>query len=82
MQPNQKQLKLKYKSPVLAHDLLTINGKSSGEIDLVFSQVTQEDDNTIEAQVVAALRFRDIESLKGTQNLINEAIEQIQKAEK
>ena len=82
MQPNQKQLKLVYKRPIVAHDLLTINGKTSGEIDLLFSQVTNEDDQSIEAQVVAALRFPNLEALQTTQKLISEAIEQIQKQEK
>jgi hypothetical protein len=82
MQPNQKQLNLVYKKPIVAHDLLTINGKTSGEIDLIFSQVTKEDDRSIEAQVVAGLRFPNVEALKTTQKLIDEAIEQIQKQEK
>jgi hypothetical protein len=82
MQPHQKQLNLVFKDPIVAHDLLTINGKTSGEIDLLFSQVTKEDDRAIEAQVVAGLRFPNIESLKATQKLINETIEQIENQEK
>jgi len=82
MQPGQKQLKLTNKKPTLAQDLLTINGKSSGEIDLLFSQVVSEDNNSIEAQVVAALRFPNVEALESTQKLITEAIEQIKKQEK
>jgi hypothetical protein len=82
MQPNQKQLNLVYTNPVVAHDLLTINGKASGEIDLIFSQVTKEDDKNIEAHVVAGLRFPSVDALKTTQTLINEAIDQIQNQEK
>ena len=82
MQPGQKQLKLVYKTAIVAHDLLTINGKGSGEIDLLFSQVTNEDDKNIEANVVAGLRFPNVEALKTTQKLINEAVDQIQKQEK
>ena len=82
MQPGQKQLNLIHTKPVLAHDLLTINGKSSGEIDLLFSQVTNEDDKNIEAQVVAGLRFQNVNALEATQKLISEAIEQIKKQEK
>jgi len=82
MQPQQKQLNLVYKKPIVAHDLLTINGKGSGEIDLIFSQVTKEDDKSIDANVVAGLRFPNLDALKNTQKLITEAIEQIQKQEK
>ena len=49
---------------------------------LEVSQVTNEDDQSIEAQVVAALRFPNLEALQTTQKLISEAIEQIQKQEK
>jgi len=82
MEPNQKQLKLIFKKPIVAHDLVTINSKTSGEVDLIFSQVVKEDDKTIDAQVVAALRFSNVSSLKTTQSLIAEAIEQIEKQEK
>lgn len=82
MNPNQKQLKLKFKSLVVAQDLLTINGKVSGEIDLLFSQVTKEDETSIEASVVAALRFPNVNALETTQKLISEAIEQIKNQEK
>jgi hypothetical protein len=82
MQPGQKQLKLVNRKSVLAQDLLTINGKSSGEIDLLFSQVVSEDDKTIEANVVAALRFPNLDALEATQKLIAEAIDQMKNQEK
>jgi len=82
MQPNQKQLNLVFKKPIVAQDLISINGKGSGEIDLLFSQVTKEDDKSIEANVVAGVRFPNVEALENTQKLISEAIEQIKKREK
>ena len=82
MQPNQKQLKLVFKKPIVAQDLISINGKGSGEIDLLFSQITKEDEKSIEANVVAAVRFPNVSALENTQKLISEAIEQIKKQEK
>jgi len=82
MQSNQKQLNLTYKGPILAQDLITINGKGSGEIDVLFSQVTKEDASSIEATVVASVRFPNVNALENTQKLISEAIEQIKNQEK
>lgn len=82
MQPNQKQLKLTFTNPTVAQDLISINGKGSGEIDLLFSQITKENDKSIEANVVAAIRFPNLSALETTQKLISEAIGQIKKQEK
>jgi hypothetical protein len=61
---------LDYKTPVLAVDGQIILGKSDGSVDLAFVQFNKPDQPV--ADVVAALRLRDLDALKALKDAIVE----------
>jgi hypothetical protein len=52
-----KQLTLNYISPTVSYEGATLNTKSDGTLDVLFHQTTYEDNDSIKANVVAAIRI-------------------------
>jgi len=69
-------LHLNYTQPVVASDGHTIFITDQGPVTLVFFQVRGQAADHIDADVVSAVRFHNLDELKGLQKGIDEAIEQ------
>jgi hypothetical protein len=84
MQPNTPQsnaeIVLVYKTQTLATDAPIIIGKSDGSIDLAFLQMNTPGQPV--ADVVAAIRLKDLDALKALHEAIGEHIRKEEKAEK
>ncbi len=80
MQTND--LKLNYKTPVVASDGNSVFIAEQGPATLVFFQVREQDGQTVKADVVAAIRFHNLDELKQLQKSIDETIKRHESREK
>ncbi len=80
MQPNN--LELNYQTPIVASDGNSIFIAEQGPATLVFFQVRQQAGQTVQADVVAAVRFHNLEELKQLQKSIADTIKKHESREK
>jgi len=71
---DQNNLSLNYQSPIVASDGNSIFISEQGPATLVFFQVRKQTGNDIEADVVAGVRFHNIEELKQLKQNIEDTI--------
>jgi len=68
------ELNLEYKVPFVFVDGQAIATRDNGMVDIMFWQSRKQTPKTIEADVVAAIRYVSIEDLKTLQKAIGDAI--------
>lgn len=77
-----KDLNLNYTVPVVASDGNSLFIAEQGPATLVFFQVRKQQGATVEADVVSAVRFHNLEELKQLQKSIEETIKRHESREK
>lgn len=76
-----KRLRLAYKTPITAFEGLTVRVKQDGSFDLLFHQVTDEEDTTVSADVVAAVHIPNQATWEQLTQLVEEQLTQAKQRE-
>jgi len=79
---DQNNLSLNYQGPIVASDGNSIFISEQGPSTLIFFQVRKQTGNNIEADVVAGIRFHNLDELKQLQKNIEETIKKHESREK
>ena len=75
MNPQQKDIKLQYQSPIVTTDGNIVAINDQGVPTLLFFQTREEHDNHLHGDVVAAVRLNNLQDLEGLAQAITETIE-------
>lgn len=78
---SQGNVQLNYLVPIVAMDGHAVIVSEQGVPTLLFFQGRAQDDKSLKADVVAAVRFANLEDLKGLNNAITDTIEKHEKRE-
>ena len=82
MQPNQPaRLDLRFMVPTISYDGIVVNITSNGIPSVAFFQRRKQDEQAVQADVVASIRFNSIDELKDLQKTIQETIDNNAKRE-
>ncbi len=69
-------LNLNYKEPIVASDGNTVSISNEGPVTLLFFQIRKQQQDTIDADVVAGVRLHNLNELKQLQKTIADTIKQ------
>ncbi len=78
---NPKEIKYRYISTIVAPNMFTVNIKKDGTSDLLFANAVEEDARQVKADVIAAVRFANLEALKNLKKLIETTIKEHEERE-
>ncbi len=71
-----KNLNYRYIVPIVAPNMFTVNVKQDGTADILFANAVSEDAKSVNADVIAAVRFANLDALKNLQTSIKNTIKE------
>lgn len=76
-----KEIKYRFIAPIVAPNMFTVNIKKDGAADLLFANAVEEDAKTVKADVIAAVRFANLEALKNLKKIVESTIKEHEERE-
>ena len=76
-----KDVTYRFIAPIVAPNMMTVSVRPDGSADILFANAVSETEEQISADVIAAVRFGNIEALENLKTNIENTLEEHKKRE-